>query len=82
MLVIDHTSLNCMCLYCHIADGATLRELNVSWNHIGDNGISVLTEWLLPNKLLRKLDVRRCGFSMKGTILYTSCIVLKCRAHV
>ena len=82
MLVIDHTSLNCMCLYCHVTDNTTLRELDVRWNDIGDNGISVITEWLLSNKLLRKLNVSYCGFSMKGTILYTSCIVLKCRAHV
>ena len=82
MLVIDHTSLNYMCYVVIITGSRTLRELDVSWNDIGDNGISVITEWLLSNKLLRKLNVRRCHFSMKGTILYTSCIVLKCRAHV
>ena len=82
MLVIDHTSLNCMCYVVIITGSRTLRELHVSWNYIGDNGISVITEWLLPNKLLRKLNVANCHFSMKGTILYTSCIVLKCRAHV
>ena len=70
-------------MYTVIITGSiTLTELYVSYNDIGDNGISVITEWLLSNKLLRKLNVKRCDFSMKGTILYTICIVLKCRAHV
>ena len=71
-----------MCYVVIITGSRTLRELDVSWNDTGDNGISVITEWLLSNKLLRKLNVRGCHFSMKGTILYTSCIVLKCRVHV
>ena len=69
MLVIDHTSLNCVCV-CIIITGTTLRELNVSVNFIGDNGISVITEWLLSNKTLTKLSVPYCKLSVKGTILY------------
>ena len=65
MLVVDHTSLNCMCII--ITGSTTLRELDVWFNDIGDNGISVITEWLLSNKLLRKLNVAVCHFSMKGT---------------
>ena len=69
MLVIDHTSLNCVCV-CIIITGTTLRELDVSGNAIGDNGISVITEWLLSNKTLTKLSVSYCNLSVKGTVLY------------
>ena len=48
----------------------TLRELDVSLNAIGDNGISVITEWLLSNKTLTKLNVSYCNLSVKGTVLY------------
>ena len=52
-----------------ITGSTTLRELDVSHNDIGDNGISVITEGLRSNKSLTKLDVSRCEFSVKGTIL-------------
>ena len=49
----------------------TLRELDVGYNNgIGDNGISVITEWLLSNKTLTKLGVSYCNLSVKGTVLY------------
>ena len=48
----------------------TLRELKVSLNAIGDNGISVITEWLLSNKTLTTLDISDCEISVKGTVLY------------
>ena len=48
----------------------TLRELDVGYNDIGDNGISVITEWLLSNKTLTKLDISDCELSVKGTVLY------------
>ena len=53
-----------------ITGSTTLRELDVSWNDIGDNGISVITEGLQSNKTLTKLTVSECGFSVKGTVLY------------
>ena len=54
-----------------ITGSTTLRELDVSYNDIGDSGISVITEWLLTNKTLTKLNVARCNFlSVKGTVLY------------
>ena len=59
----------CVCV-CIIITGTTLRELDVSGNGIGDNGISVITEWLLSNKTLTKLKVSRCNLSVKGTVLY------------
>ena len=53
-----------------ITGSATLRKLDVSFNHIRDNGISVITEWLLSNKTLTKLDILDCKLSVKGTVLY------------
>jgi len=52
-----------------ITGGTTLRELDVSWNDLGDNGISVITEGLQCNKTLTKLDVSDGGLSVKGTVL-------------
>ena len=57
-----------------ITGSTTLRELNVKFNPIGNNGISVITEGLQSNKTLTKLDVSGCGFSVKGTVLFTICI--------
>ena len=56
-----------------ITGSTTLIELNVSYNQFGDNGMSVITEGLQSNKMLTKLDVTRCGFSVKGTVLYKMC---------
>ena len=53
-----------------IIGSTTLRELNVSFNDIGDSGISVITQWLLSNKTLTKLDITECNLSVKGTVLY------------
>ena len=56
-----------------IVDRTTLRKLNVSLNHIGDNGVLVITEGLQSNKTLATLDVSQCGLSVKGTVLYKMC---------
>ena len=53
-----------------ITGSATLKELNVSWNGIGDNEISTITNCLLSNKTLTKLNVSCCNLSVKGTVLY------------
>ena len=53
-----------------ITDNAALRELNVSGNDIGDNGILVITEGLQSNKTLKRLNVSNCEFSVKGIVLY------------
>ena len=53
-----------------ITGSTTLRELDVSWNDIGDTGISVITEGLQSNKTLTKLNVSYCKLSVKGTVLY------------
>ena len=53
-----------------ITGSTTLRDLDVRCNDIFDNGISVITEGLLSNKTLTKLDVSLCEFLVKGTVLY------------
>ena len=53
-----------------ITGSTTLRELDVSNNDIGDNGISVITQWLLSNKTLTQLKVSYCKLSVKGTVIY------------
>ena len=49
-----------------ITGSITLRELNVSFNATGDNGISVITEGLQSNKTLKTLNVSVCSFREKG----------------
>ena len=53
-----------------IIGSTTLRELDISSNNNGDNWISEITEGLLSNKTLAKLNVSHCGLSVKGTVLY------------
>ena len=50
-----------------ITGSTTLRELDVRWNHFGDNWISVITEGLQSNKTLTKLDVSYCHFTEEGS---------------
>ena len=50
-----------------ITGSTTLRELDVSRNDIGDNGISVISEGLQSNKALTKLDVSWCHFTEEGS---------------
>ena len=56
-----------------ITGSTTLRELNVSYNNNGDNGILMITEGLQSNKTLAKLNVSGCVLSVKGTVLYKMC---------
>ena len=45
----------------------TLQELNVGSNDIGDDGIAVISEALQHNKSLTRLEVVKCGLSVKGS---------------
>ena len=51
-----------------ITGSASLRVLNVSYNPIGDDGISLMVDQLYHNTTLNKLGVGYCGLSAKGTI--------------
>ena len=50
-----------------VTGSTTLRELDVSRNDIGDNGISVITKGLKSNKTLTKLYVSECRFREEGS---------------
>ena len=54
-------------MYC-ITGSATLRVLDVSSNHIGDEGMAIVSEALQHNKSLTTLRVQQCGLSVKGTV--------------
>ena len=47
----------------------TLQSLNISSNHIGDDGMAVISEALQHNKSLTTLRVELCGLSVKGTVV-------------
>ena len=50
-----------------ITGSTTLRELNVSWNDIGNNGISEITKGLQSNNTLVQLNVSGCDVTAKGS---------------
>ena len=49
-----------------ITGNTTLRVLNVGWNKIGDDGISMISKELQHNNSLTELSVERCGLSRAG----------------
>ena len=59
-----------------ITGSATLRELNVSDNDIGDDGMAIISEALQHNKSLTALRVAECGLSVKGILcIFNSLLV-------
>ena len=48
----------------------TLQEFNARSNDIGDDGMAVISEALQHSKSLTKLNVMKCGLSVKGNYLY------------
>jgi len=52
-----------------ITGSASLRVLNVSYNPISDDGMSLISSELQYNNILTKLRVARCGLSVKGVDL-------------
>ena len=53
-------------MYTVITGSTTLRVLDVGWNEIDDNGISMISEELQHNNSLTKLSVNKCRLSEKG----------------
>ena len=47
----------------------TLQCLAMSYNHIGDEGMALISEALQHNKSLTILRVVWCGLSVKGTVV-------------
>ena len=50
-----------------ITGSVSLRVLNVAYNPIRDDGISLMVDHLYQNTTLNELYVRSCGLSAKGT---------------
>ena len=53
-------------MYTVITGSTTLRVLDVGWNEIGDDGISMISEELQYNNSLTELSLWWCGLSVKG----------------
>ena len=50
-----------------ITDSTTLKELNINYNDIGDDGISVVAEVFQHSNMISKLEVKECGLMTKGS---------------
>ena len=50
----------------------SLQELYMNGNPIHDDGMSSVADGLQCNNTLTKLDVGRCGLSVKGTVVYNT----------
>ena len=50
-----------------ITGSITLKGLNVSYNNIGNKGISVITDGLQYIKKLAKLEILTCNFTAKDS---------------
>ena len=53
-----------------ITGSPLLRILDVSYNNIGDNGLSLITEALQYNHTLTELHAYGCRFSVEGSCTY------------
>ena len=48
----------------------SLQELDLSQNKISDDGMLLIADVLECNNTLTKLNVGKCGISVKGTVVY------------
>ena len=65
MIVIDTTGASCLGKLLKVNN--SLQVLDIEWNVIGDNGMSSVADGLQHNSTLKKLNVRECEFSVKGS---------------
>ena len=70
VIVIVIVTTGASCLGKLLKVNNSLQELKMSWNDIGDDGMSSVADGLQYNKSLTKLDVQKCGLSVKGTVVY------------
>ena len=68
MIVIVTTGASCVGELLKVNN--SLQELDMRGNQIGDDGMSSVADGLQCNKTLTELNVRECGFSVKGTVVY------------
>ena len=70
MIVIVTTGASCVGELLKVNN--SLQELVMWGNQIGDDGMSLVADGLQCNNTLTKLNVERCGFSVKGTVVYNT----------
>ena len=68
MIVIVTTGASCVGKLLKVNN--SLQELVMWHNQIGDDGMSSVADGLQCNNTLTNLDVRECGFSVKGTVVF------------
>ena len=68
MIVIVTTGASCVGELLKVNN--SLQELNMYDNPIHDDGVSAVADGLQYNNTLTKLYVQKCGFSVKGTVVY------------
>ena len=68
MIVIVTTGAGCVGELLKVNN--SLQELDMRVNPIGDGGMSSVADGLQCNNTLIKLDVKMCGFSVEGTVVF------------
>ena len=67
-IVIVTTGASCLSELLKVNN--SLQELYMGANEFGDDGMSLLVDGLQCNNTSTKLNVGRCGLSVKGTVVY------------
>jgi len=68
VIVVVTTGASCLSELLKVNN--SLQKLIMWKNNIGDEGISSVAEGLKHNITLTKLNIARCGLSVKGTVVY------------
>ena len=74
MIVIVTTGASCLSELLKVNN--SLQELGMGHNHIGDDGMSSVADGLRCDNTLTKLNVRDCGLSVKGTVVYKTELII------
>ena len=70
VIVIVIVTTGASCLGELLKVNNSLQELDMGHNAIGDDGMSSVADGLQYNKTLTNLNVRGCGLSDKGNVVY------------
>ena len=70
VIVIVIVTTGATCLGELLEVNNSLKEFDMGYNAIGNDGMSSVADGLQHNKTLTNLNVRWCGFSVKGTVVY------------
>ena len=70
ILFIVTVTTGASCLSQLLKVNSSLQELDLGMNDISDDGMLLVFDGLQRNNTLIKLNVRKCGLSVKGTVAY------------